>query len=100
MRHHSSTYVYASAKLDLSGRGFLGFRQTSTTDLQTGIVQTSNYGLTFPYIGLLTLTTNSLQKNRGQTTGVLRRGETRELGTGRRRRSQARKRRVFGFATR
>ena len=57
---YSATYGYAGAKLDLSGRGFLGFRQTSTTDLQTSIVQITNYGQAFPYIGLLTSTTKSL----------------------------------------
>jgi hypothetical protein len=57
---YSSTYAYAGAKLDLSGRGFLGFRQISTTDLQTNIVQTTTYGQSFPYIGLMGTTTKSL----------------------------------------
>jgi len=57
---YSSTYAYAGAKLDLSGRGFLGFRQTSTTDLQTNIVQTTTYGQSFPYIGLMGTTTKTL----------------------------------------
>ncbi len=50
---YSSTYSYAGAKLDLSGRGFLGFRQKTVTDLQTSIVQTANYHQDFPYIGLI-----------------------------------------------
>ncbi len=50
---YSSTYSYAGAKLDLSGRGFLGFRQKTVTDLQTNIVQTANYRQDFPYIGLI-----------------------------------------------
>ena len=57
---YSSTYQYAGAKVDLSGRGYLGFRQTSTTDLQTNIVQTTTYGQTFPYIGLMGATTKTL----------------------------------------
>ena len=32
--------------------GFLGFRQGTVSDLQTGIVQTTNYDLDFPCIGL------------------------------------------------
>ena len=57
---YSATYAYAGAKLDLSGRGFLGFRQISTTDLQTNIVQTTTYGQTFPYIGLMGTTMKTL----------------------------------------
>jgi Insecticide toxin TcdB middle/N-terminal region/FG-GAP-like repeat len=57
---YSLTYAYAGAKLDLSGRGFLGFRQISTTDLQTNIVQTTTYGQSFPYIGLMGITTKTL----------------------------------------
>jgi hypothetical protein len=45
------TYGYVGAKRDLSGRGFLGFRQTIATDPQTGLVQTTNYLQGFPYIG-------------------------------------------------
>jgi hypothetical protein len=80
---YSSSYSYAGAKLDLSGRGFLGFRQMAVTDLQTGIVQTTTYRQDFPYIGLLgtttkilgTLTlnqkTNSYQfRNAGGTTSI------------------------------
>jgi RHS repeat-associated protein len=51
---HSSTYSYAGAKSDLQGRGFLGFNTVSVTDVQTGVIQTTTYGQTFPYIGLIT----------------------------------------------
>jgi hypothetical protein len=50
---YSTTYAYGGYKKDLSGRGFLGFQQTTQTDLQTGIVTTSNYLTAFPYIGYL-----------------------------------------------
>jgi hypothetical protein len=49
---YSSTYAYAGAKLDLSGRGFLGFRQMTTKDLQTNIVQTTTYRQDFPFIAM------------------------------------------------
>ena len=57
---YSSSYSYAGAKADLSGRGFLGFRQVAATDLQTNIVQTTMYRQDFPYIGLAASTTKSL----------------------------------------
>jgi hypothetical protein len=47
---YSTTYSYAGAKLDVRGR-FLGFRQMTTTDLQTNIVQVTNFRQDFPYIG-------------------------------------------------
>jgi hypothetical protein len=55
----SATYAYAGAKSDLSGRGFLGFRQMTATDLQTNIVQTTNFQQNFPFGGL---TVSSLKK--------------------------------------
>jgi uncharacterized protein DUF11 len=49
----SSTYAYAGARIDVSGRGLLPFRQTIVTDLQTDIVQTTNYRQDYPFIGLV-----------------------------------------------
>ncbi|WP_316228455.1 SpvB/TcaC N-terminal domain-containing protein [Bradyrhizobium sp. SZCCHNR1039] len=49
----SSTYAYAGARVDISGRGLLPFRQTVMTDLQTNIVQTTNYRQDYPFIGLV-----------------------------------------------
>ncbi|HTC07116.1 MAG TPA: FG-GAP-like repeat-containing protein [Xanthobacteraceae bacterium] len=46
---YSTTYTYAGAQFDNNGRGFLGFQQLSTTDLQTGIVQTTTYRQDFPF---------------------------------------------------
>ncbi len=50
---YSSTYAYGGAKTDLKGRGFLGFAQVAVTDLQTNVVQTTNYHTDFPYVGLI-----------------------------------------------
>lgn len=58
--NYSSTYAYTGAKDDLSGRGFLGFASMAITDLQTGVVQTTNYLQTFPYIGLVASQTKTL----------------------------------------
>jgi len=49
----SSTYTYAGGKAHLDGRGFLGFRQVKTTDLQTNLSQTTTYRQDFPFIGLV-----------------------------------------------
>jgi Salmonella virulence plasmid 65kDa B protein/Insecticide toxin TcdB middle/N-terminal region/FG-GAP-like repeat len=57
---YSTAYSYMGAKVDLSGRGFLGFRQTGATDLQTNIVETTTYRQDFPYIGLAASTTKAL----------------------------------------
>jgi len=61
---YSSTYAYAGAKVDHSGRGFLGFAQMTVTDLQTNVVQTATYSTVFPYVGLITAQT----KTHGGTT--------------------------------
>ena len=58
--NYSSTYTYTGAKSDLSGRGFLGFRQMAITDLQTNIVHTSTYSQIFPYLGLTSSETKKL----------------------------------------
>lgn len=49
----SATYRYAGAKADQWGRGLLGFRQRTVTDLQTGIVQTTTFRQDFPFLGLV-----------------------------------------------
>jgi hypothetical protein len=56
---YSSSYSYAGAKLDMSGRGLLGFRQMTVKDLQTGISDTTTYHQDFPYTGLVASTTRS-----------------------------------------
>ncbi len=44
-------YSYQGAKQHVSGRGFLGFRQISTTDPQTGVTTVTEYRQDFPFIG-------------------------------------------------
>jgi hypothetical protein len=56
---YSWTYSYAGLKADLSGRGLLGFRQMAVTDLQTGVVETTNYQQSFPFIGLVSSITKT-----------------------------------------
>ena len=46
------TYHYAGAKGQVDGRGFLGFREETARDEQTGITQTTNYRQAFPFTGL------------------------------------------------
>lgn len=50
---YASNYIYAGAKADVSGRGFLGFHQVFVMDPQTGVVKTTNYRQDFPFIGLV-----------------------------------------------
>jgi hypothetical protein len=50
---YAATYTYGGGKLDLTGRGFLGFRWMIATDLQTGIKQETDYRLDYPFIGLV-----------------------------------------------
>jgi hypothetical protein len=53
-------YSYVGAKSNVSGRGFLGFRQMAVTDLQTNIVQTITYRQEFPFTSLVTTETKKL----------------------------------------
>jgi hypothetical protein len=50
--YYGSGYTYYGAKVDLSGRGFLGFQITATLDQQTMIFRTTNYTTSFPTQGL------------------------------------------------
>ncbi len=56
----SATYAYAGAKTDYSGRGFLGYRQVTATDLQTSIVKTTTYRQDYPYTAMVARETQSL----------------------------------------
>ncbi|MEQ1662378.1 MAG: toxin TcdB middle/N-terminal domain-containing protein, partial [Thiobacillus sp.] len=49
--NHATDYTYAGAKSHQLGGGFLGFRQTTVRDRQTGIRSTTNYRQTYPYHG-------------------------------------------------
>jgi hypothetical protein len=67
----STTYKYAGGKSDISGRGFLGFRLRSVTDLQTSIVATTNFRQDFPYLGLTASGTSVLgTQTLNQTTNT------------------------------
>ena len=48
---HRTTYMYGGAKIDLKGRGFLGFRWMNAKDEQTEVLTTTEYRQDFPYIG-------------------------------------------------
>jgi hypothetical protein len=68
---YSSSYSYAGAKMDMSGRGLLGFRQMTVKDLQTGISDTTTYRQDFPYTSLVASTTRSYGAQvLGQSTNI------------------------------
>jgi RHS repeat-associated protein len=64
-----SSYAYAGAKMDLRGRGFLGFSQVTVTDQKTHVVQTTNYLSAFPYTGLVASQTKVCPTGICLTTG-------------------------------
>ncbi len=45
-------YRYADARLQTGGRGFLGFRQLTTIDHQTGVETTTRYRQDWPFVGM------------------------------------------------
>ena len=47
----SISYRYGEAKIQASGRGFLGFERLKTIDEQTNVTTTTQYRQDFPYIG-------------------------------------------------
>jgi hypothetical protein len=51
--NYISTYRYAGAKADQHGRGFLGFRQMTVKDEQTGVEQVTSYRQDYPFTGLV-----------------------------------------------
>lgn len=54
-----SAYSYVAAHTNLRGRGFLGFETVVATDIKSGLVETTNYSTSFPYIGLVTSETKT-----------------------------------------
>ena len=50
---YAVNYSYGGARIDLSGRGFLGFATSGTTDPQSGISTTTSYLQNFPCTGLV-----------------------------------------------
>jgi len=80
--NYTSTYIYAGAKADQSGRGFLGFRQVIVKDEQTLVEQATEYLQTWPFIGLTSLRTktrSAVELNRTENTYA-----SDDLGSGRR----------------
>lgn len=49
----SLTYAYEGAKVDLAGRGFLGFAAQTVTDGRNGVQSRREFSLSFPYVGML-----------------------------------------------
>ncbi|WP_315754386.1 MULTISPECIES: FG-GAP-like repeat-containing protein [unclassified Bradyrhizobium] len=56
----SSAFTYVGAKIDLDGRGFLGFRMKNVTDLQTGGIHSTTYRQDYPFVGQIGSDTLSL----------------------------------------
>jgi hypothetical protein len=54
------SYAYNGGRIDIRGRGFLGFGVTVARDMQTSIAVGSYYYQNFPYIGLLAAKETSL----------------------------------------
>jgi uncharacterized repeat protein (TIGR01451 family) len=80
---YTTNYAYGGGKLDLSGRGFVGYRTTGVWDGQLSMWQATTFSQVFPYTGLaasdvklvnnqtLNQTTNSYQFfNAGGTSSV------------------------------
>lgn len=53
-RTQDTTYWYSGMRMDLRGRGSLGFDTVKTTDVDTGIVTTTQYSQAFPTIARAT----------------------------------------------
>ena len=54
------TYDYEGARVDLQGRGFLGFARMTSVDEQTGIKTVTDYRQGFPFIGRVEFTDTRL----------------------------------------
>lgn len=57
---YSSEYRYEEARVDLEGRGFLGFRRHVAKDLETGVEQVTEFLQSFPRTGLAERQTKKL----------------------------------------
>ena len=51
---YSQSHTYTGATVDVLGRGFTGMQQHQMSDSRSGVSETWTYGVTFPYIGMLT----------------------------------------------
>ena len=61
---YSKRYFYEGLKVDVSGRGMLGFARTTVTDSQTGIVTKTEYSQDFPLIGMVLRSETTLNNKR------------------------------------
>lgn len=50
----TTNYIYAGARSDINGRGFLGFDLIQGTQLETGLVTKTTFRQDWPYLGLKT----------------------------------------------
>jgi hypothetical protein len=50
---YRTTYTYAGGRMNLLGRGFLGFHQVTATDEQTSIQQVTEYRQDYPFVGMI-----------------------------------------------
>jgi RHS repeat-associated protein len=48
---YRASFTYAGARLNLQGRGFEGFNTTTSSDNRNGLIRSTAYQQTFPYIG-------------------------------------------------
>jgi RHS repeat-associated protein len=58
-------YSYAGGKLDLSGRGFLGFSQVTVADPKLHTTETTNYRMDFPFVGAISAQTKIFTPSNG-----------------------------------
>lgn len=52
----TTTFTYADARIDLEGRGWQGFRETSRVEETTGSVTTTTYAQDYPFTGRVVAT--------------------------------------------
>jgi hypothetical protein len=57
---YQKNYTYGCARVDVSGRGFLGFYSTWVGDPQTGVDLLTYYLQSYPYIGLVSSQTKTV----------------------------------------
>ena len=60
---NTTTYKYGGAKVNVKGRGNLGFAWIEKKDLQTNKLARTEYSQTYPYIGQITSTKEYIETN-------------------------------------
>lgn len=56
---YQTNYTYSCERANVTGRGLLGFAQQTAADPQTGILQSTNFLQSYPYIGLVSSQTKT-----------------------------------------